>query len=143
MTGGQSGLEVIDSCSSATIGFVPLCSVGVFITPTKNHSGVINTPMIYSYMSEIDDRARQLMKMVSIKELNQSGDNKERDRWKNLRREGSALRVTTDELERLRELFPQYEDWLWKGSRGIDLSKGQVSPEYETADKKLHGRSGE
>lgn len=99
--------------------------------------------MIYFYMSEIDDRARQLMKMVSIKELNQSGDNKERDRWKNLRREGSRLRVTTDELERLRELFPQYEDWLWKGSRGIDLSKGQVSPEYEIADAKLQGRSGE
>jgi len=134
---------VIDSCSSATIGFVPLCSVGVFITPTKNHSGVINTPMIYFYMSGIDDRARQLMKMVSIKELNQSGDNKERDRWKNLRREGSALRVTTDELERLRELFPQYEDWLWKGSRGVDPSKGQVSPEYEIADAKLQGRSGE
>ncbi len=83
------------------------------------------------------------MKLVSIKELNQSGDNKERDRWKNLRREGSSLRVTTDELERLRELFPQYEDWLWKGNRGIDPLKGQVSPEYEIADAKLQGRSGE
>jgi len=97
--------------------------------------------MICAYMYDMDHRAKLLMRSVSIKELNASGDAKEADRWKNLRKTDNKLRVTTVEIERLRDLFPQYSWWLMTGEVMPEI--GQLSPEYEIADAKLHGRSGE
>jgi len=92
-------------------------------------------------MCDMNHRAKLLMRSVSIKELNASGDAKEADRWKNLRKTDNKLRVTTFEIERLRDLFPQYSWWLMTGEVMPEI--GQLSPGYEIADAKLQGRSGE
>lgn len=91
--------------------------------------------MIFFDMDDIEDRCRQLMRLASPKQLNESGTAQEADRWKNLRRKDSKVRVGTAEVARIRDLFPQYRWWLMTGE--VMPEVGQVSPGYEEANGKL------
>jgi prophage antirepressor-like protein len=54
--------------------------------------------MICAYMCDMNHRAKLLMRSVSIKELNASGDAKEADRW-----------MTGEVMPEIGQLSPGYE----------------------------------
>lgn len=45
------------------------------------------------------------------------------------------VRMSTEELEVLQEIFPQYQLWLISGNIAPEV--GQTSPEYDEANGKL------
>ena len=86
-------------------------------------------------MSELEDRCRLLMRSVSIKALNKSDSAKEADRWRNLRKTTSTVRITGAEIERLSEIFPEYKWWILTGDVKPEI--GQTSPDYDEANNSL------
>ncbi|WP_414431299.1 hypothetical protein [Alcanivorax sp. IL2] len=60
-------------------------------------------------------------------------------RWQSVRYKN--IRMSSEELEVLQGMFPEFQLWLISGNIAPEV--GQVSPEYEIADAKLQGRSGE
>jgi len=89
-------------------------------------------------MESIQRRARSLIdkagmdRLVKESEIGYS-------RWQSVRYKN--IRMSTEELEVLQGMFPEFQLWLISGN--IAPEAGQVSPEYEIADAKLQGRSGE
>ncbi len=89
-------------------------------------------------MESIQQRARSLIdkagmdRLVKESEIGYS-------RWQSVRYKN--IRMSTEELEVLQGMFPEYQLWLISGSIAPEV--GQISPEYEIADAKLQGRSGE
>lgn len=59
-----------------------------------------------------------------------SGDH---DRWKSVSK--GAVRVTTEEVDVLVKVYPQYALWLASGQIAPDI--GQTSPDYDAASAKL------
>jgi len=88
--------------------------------------------------SALVDRARQLLEQASLKELSKAGDS-DYTRWQNIKR--GRARLAAEEIETLNKVFPQYRWWLMTGEVMPEI--GQTSPDYEIADAKLQGRSGE
>lgn len=54
-------------------------------------------------------------------------------RWKNLRHR--KARMSTEEVEALVKIYPQYALWLASGETAPDC--GQTSPEYDEANRNL------
>ncbi len=78
------------------------------------------------------DRAHQLLNATSLKELAEV-NSKDYVRWQSIKR--GRARIGAEEVELLGKLYPQYRWWLMTGE--VMPDKGQVSPEYEEANRNL------
>lgn len=87
-------------------------------------------------MESIQARARTLISMAGMDRLvkeSQIGF----QRWHSVRYKD--VRMSTEELEVLQEMFPSYRLWLISGS--IAPEAGQTSPEYDEANRNLTSQS--
>jgi len=87
-------------------------------------------------MELIDERAKLLIKRVGIDQLVRSSDIGH-SRWKNVIYKD--VRMSTKELEVLKDLYPRYALWLISGE--IQPDCGQTSPEYDEVNSKLDKRA--
>ena len=83
-------------------------------------------------MESIQGRARTLIDKAGFDQLVKNSDIKF-SRWHSVRYK--KVRMSTEELEVLQAIFPEYQLWLISGK--VAPEAGQVSPDYEEADKKL------
>ncbi|EJB8392764.1 hypothetical protein MUB13_11095 [Pseudomonas aeruginosa] len=86
-------------------------------------------------MESIQGRARTLIDKAGIDRLVRHGDISH-SRWQSVRYKD--IRMSTEELEVLQSLFPQYRLWLISGE--VLPEAGQLSPEFEEANRNLAGR---
>lgn len=86
----------------------------------------------YFYMDTAADRARLLIKLVGPKKASEIGGGNH-DRWRSVSK--GAVRVSTEEIDVLVKIFPQYALWLASGE--IHPGCGQTSPEYDEANRNL------
>ena len=86
----------------------------------------------FPYMETMADRARALLKKVGPKKAHEVGGGNY-DRWRSVSK--GAVRVSTEEIDVLVQLFPQYALWLASGQ--VAPEAGQTSPEYDEANAKL------
>lgn len=82
-------------------------------------------------MSTAADRARLLIKRLGPKKASEHGG--DYDRWKSVSK--GAVRVSTEEIDVLVHIFPQYALWLASGKTAPEV--GQTSPEYDEAHSNL------
>lgn len=87
-------------------------------------------------MESIQSRARILIDKAGIDRLVRHGEISH-SRWQSVRYK--EIRMSTEELEVLQALFPQYRLWLISGE--IMPEAGQVSPTFEEASRNLIGQS--
>ncbi|SDI70915.1 hypothetical protein SAMN05216588_12280 [Pseudomonas flavescens] len=78
------------------------------------------------------DRVHQLLSATSLKELAEV-NSKDYVRWQSIKR--GRARIGAEEVEHLGRMYPQYRWWLMTGE--VMPDKGQVSPEYEEANRNL------
>lgn len=83
-------------------------------------------------MESIQGRARTLIDKAGIDRLVRHGQISH-SRWQSVRYKD--IRMSTEELEVLQGLFPQYRLWLISGE--ILPEAGQVSPSFEEANRNL------
>lgn len=77
-------------------------------------------------MSSIEDRAKQLISKAGFDRLIRESEIGHA-RWKSVRYRN--IRISTNELEVLQRIFPQYALWLISGKIAPDA--GQTSPDYD------------
>lgn len=82
-------------------------------------------------MERAADRARALIKIVGVKKASERGGAYER--WRNVSK--GVVRVSTEEIDVLVEIFPQYALWLASGQ--IAPECGQTSPDYDATNRNL------
>ncbi|WP_275545182.1 MULTISPECIES: DNA-binding protein [unclassified Pseudomonas] len=82
-------------------------------------------------MERAADRVRLLIKKLGPKKASAYGGDYER--WKSVSK--GAVRVSTEEIDVLVEVYPQYALWLASGKIAPDA--GQTSPEYDQANSNL------
>ena len=73
-----------------------------------------------------------MIKTVGPKKLSQMCET-DHSRWLNVSK--GAVRVSTDELDVLVKIYPQYALWLASGQ--IAPEAGQTSPDYDEANRNL------
>ncbi len=73
-----------------------------------------------------------MVRIAGPKRLSQAGDTNH-ERWKNISK--GAIRMSTEEISVLIDLYPQYALWLASGKIAPEI--GQTSPEYDEANSKL------
>lgn len=66
-----------------------------------------------------------MIRKVGQKELSELGG-RNYDRWKNISK--GKIRISTEELAVLAELFPQYALWLISGR--VEINNGHLSPDH-------------
>lgn len=81
----------------------------------------------------MDARIRQLIDIAGLDNLAKKTDIAG-TRWRTVRYD-KRTRISTQEMQALIELFPQYGYWLATGK--IDPEKGETSPDYDEANEKL------
>lgn len=84
-------------------------------------------------MESIDDRVRSLVDKTGLDELvkkTEIGGT----RWRTVRYD-KRTRISTQEIEALTLIYPQYALWLASGQ--IAPECGQTSPEYDGANRNL------
>lgn len=59
--------------------------------------------------------------------------------WNNLKNTARNREIKAEEIEAVAKVFPQYRWWMLTGE--VMPDKGQVSPEYEAADRNLPSQS--
>ena len=96
---------------------------------SKYFSGIV------FYMSTSADRARLLIKQLGPKKVSAYGG--EYERWKSVSK--GAVRVSTEEVDVLVKVFPQYALWLASGQVAPEV--GQTSPEYDEAHSSLSSQN--
>lgn len=84
-------------------------------------------------MESIQDRAISLIYKKGLDELVRSSKIGY-TRWKNVRHK--TTRISSEELEVLVEIYPEYAYWLSSGKIAPEI--GQTSPEYDEANSKLN-----
>lgn len=88
-------------------------------------------------MSEhMHDRVLQLLDRTSLKELAEV-NSKEYVRWQSVKR--GRARISTEEIEQLAKLYPNYQWWIITGE--VMPDKDQTSPEYDEANRNLSSQS--
>lgn len=87
-------------------------------------------------MESIQGRARTLIDKAGIDRLVRHGEISH-SRWQSVRYKD--IRMSTEELEVLQGLFPQYRLWLISGD--VMPECGQVSPAYEEANQNFDNQS--
>jgi hypothetical protein len=65
------------------------------------------------------DRARLLVKLLGPKKTSLHGG--DYDRWRSISK--GAIRVSTEEIDVLVKLYPQYALWLVTGSQAVDIEQ--------------------
>ncbi|MOA00910.1 hypothetical protein D3C78_1202900 [compost metagenome] len=83
-------------------------------------------------MESIQDRARALISKAGMDRLVKESSIGFQ-RWHSVRYKD--VRMSTEELEVLQEMFPSYRLWLISGA--IAPEAGQTSPEYDEANRNL------
>lgn len=83
-------------------------------------------------MKSSGDRARLLIKKAGPKKLSEASE-VSHDRWLSVSK--GAVRVSTEEIDVLVNVFPHYALWLASGT--IAPESGQTSPEYDEANRNL------
>lgn len=78
------------------------------------------------------DRARLLIKTIGPKRASELGGGRH-DRWLSVSK--GAVRVSTEEIDVLVKIYPQYALWIASGQIAPEI--GQTSPEYDEANAKL------
>lgn len=73
-----------------------------------------------------------MIKKLGPKKASEIG-NGDHDRWKSVSK--GAVRVSTDEIDVLVTVYPQYALWLASGQIAPEV--GQTSPDYDEANAKL------
>ncbi len=73
-----------------------------------------------------------MIKKLGPKKASEMG-NGDHDRWKSVSK--GAVRVSTDEIDVLVKVYPQYALWLASGQIAPEI--GQTSPDYDAANAKL------
>ncbi len=85
----------------------------------------------------MEERIRQLIDIAGldglVKKTNIAGT-----RWRTVRYD-KRTRISTQELNVLIELYPNYALWLASGNIAPEI--GQTSPEYDEATKKLDNQN--
>lgn len=84
------------------------------------------------YMESSGDRARLLIKMHGPKKISDESAT-DHNRWKSLSK--GAVRISTEEIDILVKLYPEYALWLASGQIAPEI--GQTSPAYDEANAKL------
>jgi len=84
-------------------------------------------------MESIDSRVRTLVDKAGLDELVKKTDISS-TRWRTVRYD-KRTRISTQEVEALAVLYPQYALWLASGQIAPDA--GQTSPEYDEANRNL------
>lgn len=92
---------------------------------------VNNFPYIVFYMTTAADRARLLLKKLGPKKTSEHGGDYER--WRSVSK--GIVRVSTEEIDVLVKIYPQYALWLASGQIAPEV--GQTSPDYEEANRNL------
>ncbi len=87
-------------------------------------------------MESIEDRAKQLISKAGFDRLIRESDIGHA-RWKSVRYRN--IRISTNELEVLEKVFPQYGYWLISGKIAPEI--GQTSPDYDEVNSKLDSRA--
>ena len=88
--------------------------------------------VLFFYMESSADRARLLIKKIGPKKLSQLSGT-DYSRWLNVSK--GAVRVSTEEVDVLVGLYPQYALWLASGQIAPEI--GQTSPAYDEANRNL------
>lgn len=83
-------------------------------------------------MESIQGRARTLIDKAGFDKLVREGDIGH-SRWQSVRYKD--IRMSTEEIEVLQKVFPEYALWLISGN--IAPECGQTSPEYDEANRNL------
>lgn len=83
-------------------------------------------------MESIQSRARTLIDKAGIDRLVRHGEISH-SRWQSVRYKD--IRMSTEEIEVLQDIFPSYRLWLISGE--IIPECGQTSPEYDEANRNL------
>lgn len=83
-------------------------------------------------MESIQGRARTLIDKAGFDRLVREGSIGH-SRWQSVRYKD--IRMSTEEMEVLQKLFPEYALWLISGK--IAPECGQISPDYEEANQNL------
>lgn len=86
-------------------------------------------------MQPMADRAGVLIKRLGPRKLSNAGGDYER--WRNISK--GAVRISTEEIDVLVGIFPQYALWLASGK--ISPECGQTSPEHDEVHSKLSNQS--
>jgi len=92
---------------------------------------VNNFPMMIIYRMTAADRARLLLKKLGPKKTSEHGGDYER--WRSVSK--GVVRVSTEEIDVLVKIFPQYALWLASGQIAPEV--GQTSPDYDEANRNL------
>lgn len=90
-----------------------------------------NFPILISYRMTAADRARALLKKLGPKKTSEHGGDYER--WRSVSK--GSVRVSTEEIDVLVKIYPQYALWLASGQ--IAPEAGQTSPDYDEANRNL------
>lgn len=88
-------------------------------------------------MESTHDRVRHFLSKVGHREVSVATGIKE-ERCKTIRYDKRA-NLRTSELDLMAECYPQYSLWLRTGR--IDPAAGEVSPDYEAANRNLTGQN--
>lgn len=81
-------------------------------------------------MENSGDRARVLIKMHGPKKIS-AESNTDHNRWKSLSK--GVVRVSTEEIDILVKIYPQYALWLVNGQIAPEI--GQTSPVYDQVER--------
>lgn len=87
-------------------------------------------------MESIQERARSLIKRAGVDAVAKNSEIPH-SRWLSVTYKN--VRMSTNELEVLKNMFPSYALWLIAGT--TEPSCGQTSPEYDEANEKLDKRA--
>lgn len=87
-------------------------------------------------MESIQSRARTLIDKAGFDTLVRKGTIGY-SRWQSVRYKD--IRMSTEEIEVLQEIFPQYRLWLISGEIAPEIS--QTSPDYDEANRNLGTQS--
>lgn len=87
-------------------------------------------------MESIQSRARALIDKAGLDRLVRQGEISH-SRWQSVRYKD--IRMSTEELEVLQAVFPQYRLWLISGE--VMPESGQTSPDFDEANRNLTGQN--
>lgn len=85
----------------------------------------------------MDERIRTLIDIAGLDNLAKKTEIAG-TRWRTVRYD-KRTRISTQEMQALIALYPQYGLWLSTGNVAPEI--GQTSPAYDEANEKLHGQN--
>lgn len=82
----------------------------------------------------MEDRLREVARHIGPSRLAEKTSIKNRRRWQTVATE-LKTKTRVEDLVELLKAFPEYEQYILFGE--VDPSRGQISPSYQEADRKL------